>query len=74
MDRVRSVIIGIPNHCACVCVCVCVCVVCVCIHVFVYVMCVCACICVSWKLPSNQSFYKQFAGYGKGMGHHKVGQ
>ena len=27
-------------------------------------------VCVS----SNQSFYRQFAGYGKGMGHHKVGQ
>ena len=25
-------------------------------------------------MRSNQSFYRQFAGYGKGLGHHKVGQ
>ena len=27
-----------------------------------------------WQLLSNQSVYRQFAGYGKGLGHHKVGQ
>ena len=53
------------------CVCVCVC---VCVHVCVYV-CVCVCVCVYLlELPSNQSFYWQFAGYGKGVGHHKVDQ
>ena len=29
---------------------------------------------ICWQLPSNQSFYRQFAGYGKELGHHKVGQ
>ena len=28
----------------------------------------------SYSVPSNQSFYKQFTSYGKGVGHHKVGQ
>ena len=27
-----------------------------------------------WYLPSNQSFYRQFASYGKEVGRHKVGQ
>ena len=32
------------------------------------------CICVCWWLPTNQGFYRLFARYGKGVGHHKVGQ
>ena len=49
----------------CVCVCVCVC---VCMSVFG----VCVCMFVGSCLAT--SFYRQFAGYGKGLGHHKVGQ
>ena len=53
--------------CACVCVCVCMCVcVCVCNCVCVCV-CVCLCVCVGSCLAT--SFYRQFAGYGKGVGH-----
>ena len=43
-----------------------------------YAMCshVCVCVCAYlWLVvASNQSFYRQFAGYGKGVGHHKVDQ
>ena len=27
-----------------------------------------------WPLPSNQSFYRQIAGYQRGVGDHRVGQ
>ena len=38
------------------------------------VVCVCVCVLYVCSLPSNQSFYRQFVDYGKGMGHHEVGQ
>ena len=31
------------------------------------------CIDLRWPLPSNQSFYRQIAGYGMGVGDHRVG-
>ena len=37
-------------------------------------LCVCVCVCICWQLPSNQSLYRKFASYRKGVGHHKVGQ
>ena len=30
------------------------------------------CVCVCWPLPSNQSFYRQIAGYQRGVGNHRV--
>ena len=54
----------------CVCVCVCVYTCCVCVCVCLHMLCVCLLV-VTY---SNLSFYRQFAGYGKGVGHHKVGQ
>ena len=39
--------------------------VCVCVHECVYMCC--------WTLPSNQSFYRQIAGYGMGVGDHRIG-
>ena len=48
-----------------------------CVHGCVRV-CVCVRTCVSlfysWLLPSNWSFYRQIAGYGKGVGDPRVGQ
>ena len=32
------------------------------------------CVCVCWLLPSNQSFYRQIAGYEMDVGDHRVGQ
>ena len=32
-----------------------------------------ACNCICWPLPSNQSFYRQIAGYRMGVGDHRVG-
>ena len=32
------------------------------------------CISICWSLLSNQSFYRQIAGYGMGVGDHRVGQ
>ena len=34
----------------------------------------CMSVCICWQLLSNQSFCRQFTIYGKGLGHHKVGQ
>ena len=49
-----------------VCVCVCVCVNFVCV-------CVCMILSVCWPLPCNPNFYRQIAGYGMGVGDHRVG-
>ena len=49
----------------CVCVCVCACVrayVCACVYV-----CHCVCVCVLVVAYSNQTFYREFAGYKKGI-------
>ena len=32
----------------------------------------CVCVCVCWPLPSNQSFYRQIAGYQRGVDDHGV--
>ena len=47
--------------------------VCVCVYVYVCV-CVCVCMCVCWTLLSNQSFYRQIASCGMGVGDHRVAQ
>ena len=43
-------------------------------HAHTYTTCTHACTHASWQLLSNQSFYRQFVGYGKEVGHHRVGQ
>ena len=35
---------------------------------------VCVCVCVCLLVVTYQSFYRQFAGYGKEVGHYRVGQ
>ena len=47
-------------------VCVCVCMP---VGVCTGMLCACAGMCAHWWLPSNQSFYRQFGGYMKGVGH-----
>ena len=57
---------------ACTCTCVCVCMY-VCMFVCLYV-CVCMCVCTFVGSCLAISFYRQFAGYRKGVDHHEVGQ
>ena len=61
---------SITDNYVCVYVCVCVCVhVCGCMYRYAVCMRRYSCMCASWWLPSNQSFYRQFGGYVKGVGH-----
>ena len=48
----------------CMHVCACVCMP---VGVSIGILCACAGMCAHWWLPSNQSFYRQFGGYVKGM-------
>ena len=41
-------------------------------HIYTY-MYIDTCKHICWPLPSNQSFYRQVAGYWKGVGDHRVG-
>ena len=59
-SHLRSITKELPLTSVCVCVCVCVC------------LCLCLCVCVCLQSPSNQSFYRQIAGYGIDVDDHEV--
>ena len=43
------------------------------VDVYFVVSCEYSTVVYLWSLPSNQSFYRQIAGYGVGMGDHRLG-